>query len=212
MSRLIVVVGTGTGIGKTYVAAALVRAWGKRGLRIAGVKPIESGGTEDGDLLGRVSTFHVQRPTSPYVLARPVSPHLAARLEGQTIDLERVRRYVDDVRSQCDGVVVETAGGIFSPLAPPLTNAELVLSLAADAVLLVAPDRLGVLHDVAAVTRATKQLLTGIVLSAPAQPDASTGTNAAELTLVTDVPILSVFPRAPVDEISAAAVLDRLIG
>ncbi len=40
---LLVVTGTGTGIGKTVIAAGLVATWGRRGFRVAGVKPIESG-------------------------------------------------------------------------------------------------------------------------------------------------------------------------
>jgi dethiobiotin synthetase len=211
MSPLIAVVGTGTGIGKTHVAAALVTAWAKRGGRIAGVKPIESGGTDDGDLLGRVSTFHVQRPTSPYLLARPVSPHLAARLDGRAIDIELVRKWVDDIRRRSDGVVLETAGGLFTPLAPPVTNADLVQLLAPDAVVLVGPDRLGVLHDVGAVVRASN-LVTGIVLSAPAAADESTGTNAAELAALTSVPVLASLPRAPLEQIDASAILARLTG
>ena len=64
--------------------------------------------------------------------------------------------------------------------------------------LLVAPDRLGVLHDVAAATRAAKAeglSLRGIIVVAPAERDASTGTNAAELSVVTTLPVLASMPR-----------------
>ncbi len=210
MSPLVVVAGTGTGIGKTHVAAALVRAWAPRG-RIAGLKPIESGGRADIELLGRMSTFHVQRLQPPYMLARPVSPHLAARGEGRRIDAATVVRWVESVRRESDGVVVELAGGFFSPLAPGLLNADLAAALRPDAVVLVAPDRLGVLHDVGAVTRAVPGVFSGIVLSAPETADASTGTNAAELALVTDVPVLASFPRAPIEALDAAPVLARLL-
>jgi dethiobiotin synthetase len=209
VSRLVVITGTGTGIGKTHVAAALVRAWSAHG-RVAGLKPVESGGTADGELLGQMSTFHVQRLHPPYMLARPVSPHLAAREEGRTIDPAVVTAWVDGIRVQADGAVVELAGGFFSPLAPGLTNAELAAALRPDAIVLVAPDRLGVLHDVGAVTRAAPGAFAGIVLSAPAHPDASTGTNAAELGLVTDVPVLGALPRAPITELDARSILARL--
>jgi dethiobiotin synthetase len=209
---LVVVTGTGTSVGKTHVAAALLAAWSRRG-HIAGLKPIETGDGADGVLLGQMSTFHVKHEDAPYMLARPVSPHLAARAERVTIEPERVIAWVDRVRAAADGVLVELAGGLFSPLGPTLTNAELVPALRPDATLLVAPDRLGVLHDVAAVTRAAPRLLTAIVLNAPEPPDASTGTNAAELPVVTHLPVLGVLRRAPVGELvgEAERILESLL-
>lgn len=217
MSPLVVVTGTGTEIGKTHVAATLATAWGRRA-RIVAVKPIESGGTADGALLGQVSTFHVTRRRPPYIYATPVSPHLAARREDRPVDLDVVVDWVAAWRAEAQGVLVELAGGLFSPLGPAATNADLARALAPDAIVLVAPDRLGVLHDVAAATRAARAegvAISGIVLSEPATPDGSTGTNAGELPLVTDVPVLASFARAPVAELAASdaadAVVDRLL-
>jgi dethiobiotin synthetase len=212
MSPLLVITGTGTGIGKTTIACALATAWGRRGKRVAAVKPIESGGTSDGDQLGRASTFHVTRFQAPYLLPHPVSPHLAARREGSTIDLERVVDWVRLLRAEADGVVLELAGGLFTPLADRVTNAELVRALEPRATYLVAPDRLGVLHDVAAATRAAafaRVLLTGIVLSAPDREDASTGSNAVEMRSVTDVPVVASVPRASVAEL--AVMLEGIV-
>ena len=210
-ARLLVVSGTGTGIGKTHATAALLRAWsaelsarGDGDPRVAGLKPVESGAggpgdASDGLTLEQASTFHVKRFPPPYLLARPVSPHLAAALEGRTIELRTITTYVETVRALANGVAVELAGGLFSPLAPELCNADVALALRGDALLLVAPDRLGVLHDVAASTRAARALglaISGIILVAPEAADASTGTNAAELGKVTDVPVVIALPRA----------------
>jgi dethiobiotin synthetase len=207
MSPLLVVTGTGTEIGKTHTACALASAWG-RSAKVAAVKPIESGGTADGDALGRVSTFHVTRCRAPYMYAHPVSPHLAGRREGRPVDLAVVADWVASFRREADGVLVELAGGLFSPVTESATNADLAKALAPTAVLLVAPDRLGVLHDVGSATRAARSeglALHGVLLSAPAAPDSSTGTNAAELRLVTDLPVLAVYPRASVEELAARA-------
>ena len=51
-------------------------------------------------------------------------------------------------RREASPLVVELAGGLFSPLAPQLTNAEVIAALAPTFTFLVAPDRLGVLHDI----------------------------------------------------------------
>ncbi len=212
--RLVVVSGTGTGIGKTHVAAALVLAWRARrpDAAVVGLKPVESGidpsdpaaPASDGATLEQVSTFHVKRFHAPYLLKRAVSPHLAARDEGRTVELGPILDHVQSASDLAEIVVVELAGGLFSPLGPALTNADVAGAFSPTDHVLVAPDRLGVLHDVGAVMRATAgepTRPTAIVLVAPADEsrDASTGTNAAELALVTDVPVVAVLPRGPLE-------------
>ena len=231
---LILVAGTGTGIGKTHVSAALLLAWARalaaRGVvepKLAGLKPVETGVTPgdsplalgadgDGATLERLSTFHVKRFPAPYMLARAVSPHLAARDEGRLIERRVISSYVAEVREAAtDGVLAELAGGLFSPLAPGVSNADIARDLGADVLLLVACDRLGVLHDVGATARAAAAAgvrITGIVLVAPERPDASTGANAQELPLVTDVPVLAVLPRGEVVALAERADLAAIVG
>ncbi len=202
---LLLVTGTGTEIGKTVVSTGLVAAWARRGIAVAGLKPIESGqvaGQLGGDVLalGQVSTFHVTRFTPPYLLADAVSPHLAARREGRTIDPSAVVEWLRPIRETADAIVLELPGGLFSPLTEELTNADLALALTPTKVVLVAPDRLGVLHDVIATTRAARMSgieIDGLILSSPATSDTSTGTNADELGRVLRAPpVLGVLPRA----------------
>lgn len=211
-SPLLLVTGTGTEIGKTVVSTGLVAAWGRREIAVAGLKPIESGQAPSGQLggdvlaLGQVSTFHVTRFTPPYLLVDAVSPHLAARREGRTIDPDVIARWLRPIREAADAVVLELPGGLFSPISDALTNADLVPLLAPTKVVLVAPDRLGVLHDVLATTRAAAAQgirIDGLLLSAPAAPDTSSGTNAAELERVLpSVPVLGVLPRASREELT----------
>lgn len=217
---LVVISGTGTEIGKTVVSTALVSAWTKRGARVAGVKPIESGyatGRDgDADMLAKVSTFHVTHSPTPYRFRAPLSPHLAARLEGRTISPEVISHWLEPIRRDADAIVLELAGGLFSPLHESITNAELVANLQPSKLLLVAPDRLGVLHDLVACARAADAQgirLDGIILSAPPLPDSASGTNEAELARVLPlVPVLGNFPRAPRTELvkRAGAILTRL--
>jgi dethiobiotin synthetase len=143
----------------------------------------------------------VKRLPPPYLLARPVSPHLAAADEGRTIELGVIARYVEEIRELTHGVALELPGGLFTPLAPELSNADVALALKPDALLLIAPDRLGVLHDVGAATRAAAALglaVAGVILVTPERADDSTGTNAAELAMVTHVPVVAVLPRAEI--------------
>lgn len=214
MSGRIVVLGTGTEIGKTHLAVALVGALARRRVSVAGLKPVESGvmgEASDTEALRRGSTFHVKHPP-PYVFSEPVSPHLAARRRGVSIDLTPILAWV----AGCDAewVVLETAGAMLSPLSPALTNLDLAAALAPTVIILVAPDRLGVLHDVRVALFAYRALAPDlpaptIVLQPPAQPDSSTGSNAAELAAL-GIAAAHVFPRAPVNSPDVAEAADGL--
>lgn len=224
MSPLLAVTGTGTGIGKTFFARELVRAWAaaQPSKKIAGIKPIESGVPRNSlgaDVLelGQVSTFHVTRFTPPYLLMDAVSPHLAARREGKSIDSDVIVEWVRSIRDEADGVVVELAGGLFSPLGESeLTNASLLAQLHVTKTILVAPDRLGVLHDVIAATTAARgkgiqpNVIVLVETRARSADDASIGTNAVELTrTLRDCPPIFQLPwcETPAERASLAVAL-----
>jgi dethiobiotin synthetase len=200
MAPLVVIAGTGTGVGKTHVAAALLRAWGASS-RVVGYKPVETGtggGTgEDAQRLLEASTFHVKHSVFRQTFPDPVSPHLAARRLGATIELAPLVQQTRALRAEADGVILELAGGLCTPLAPGTLNAHLALKVDATRIVVVAPDRLGVLHDVGATLHAAKHLglgVSGVVLSEVAHPDASSGTNAREIGHVFGTPVLGTFP------------------
>ena len=215
MAPLVAVTGTGTEIGKTHAAQALLATWAAAwpGARLVGLKPVETGGTSDGDALGRMSTFHVKRFQAPYMLKRPVSPHLAARDEGLTIEVAPIVAQVEAARRATDGVLVELAGGLFSPLAPGVLNLDVLCALQPSATVLVAPDRLGVLHDVIGTLRAASASvrIDWVLLSSPREEDTSTGTNADELGAFVDVPVAGTLPRATVETLRNHEALARIV-
>ncbi len=215
--RLLVITGTGTEIGKTHVAEAVLLALGAAGVRAAGVKPIESGVGEDDSgsdagRLRRASTFHVK----PFgvALRAPVSPHRAARDEGVTLPLGDLAAQVQAALPTGDLPARGAPRRALHPLTDAALNADFVALLRPDVLLLVAPDRLGVLHDVLAATRAARAAslgIHGIVLVTPERPDASTGTNAADLAAYTPIPVLATVPRAPVSLLAADPSLALIV-
>lgn len=219
---VIAVVGTGTGIGKTHVSCALARALVRRGLATAGRKPVESGVTDTAltdaaALSGSGSIAPASAP--PYTFRDPVSPHLAARREGKAIDPELAAAWVRESSIGADVAVAETAGALLSPLGRTSTNLDLATALAPDLIVLVAPDRLGVLHEVASARRILGPeawARTLVVLSAPAEPDASTGTNVDELRWLAWAERAVTWARDAVDGAlladAAAQVCGRLRG
>ena len=205
----VVLLGTGTGVGKTYVTAAAAQGLSAGGDPVLCLKPVETGFTGDGPSDAATlaaASFHVKHPTAMplFAFVPPVSPHLAAREAGVAIDLASIADWVsererenflnyqqvtsahleNDARAPAPWTLVESAGGAFSPLSKDLTNSHLAAALEPAILALVAPDRLGVLHDVAATIAAMRACTRApdlVVLSCPPHTDASTGSNGAEL-------------------------------
>jgi dethiobiotin synthetase len=185
VTRFVVVTGTDTNVGKTFVTAALARMLVARGRRVVAIKPFESGaldGNGDGELLA-VATGQ-RAPRHALVRLRdPLSPAMAADREGVELDLDVVRARIVDLARSADVAFVEGAGGVLSPLTWSTDITHLARQLEAELVL-VAADRLGTLsatHCAVQVLLDTWLLPTAIVLSHPAEPDLSTGNNAAAL-------------------------------
>lgn len=192
--KRVVLLGTGTGVGKTHVGAALLRSWRRQGWPAWGLKPVESG--LEPEALDSSDAARLGQARHRYAFRQPVSPHLAARLAGVEIEPSELVTWVaeqeqrelssltlhDDTRQVLS--LVESAGGAFSPLSPGFVCAALVRVLAPAHCIVVAPDALGVLHDVSATLlalAARSVRVDLVVLSASRPPDASTGTNAEEL-------------------------------
>lgn len=183
----VVVLGTGTNVGKTYVTARLAAALSNTS-RVLALKPVESGVTDEDATDAATIAKGAGHPAvaSPWRFAQPVSPHLAARESGAVLSVPEIANWIftAERRYQPDFTLVETAGGVFSPLSPVATNADLASVLESSLWLLVAPDSLGVLHDVTATLRALGagyRRPDAVVLSSARAPDTSSGTNAAEL-------------------------------
>jgi dethiobiotin synthetase len=191
----VVILGTGTDVGKTYVTACLARGLREHGPVLA-LKPIESGVAPGaaGDA-GTIAGAAGHAPLlSSWRFVRPVSPHLGAREQGVVIDVGKVASWVGQQEAMAGAQVslVETAGGAFSPLGVGVTNVELARALDPALWLLVASDALGVLHDVAATLRALPRAPDAVVLSGARTADQSTGTNAAELSRLGITEVLEV--------------------
>lgn len=194
----IVTLGTGTDVGKTYVATTLARliASARPNDVVIALKPLESGVVtlQSTDAAALANASHPQiTPDHALALKRPISPHLAARLEGKQVrsaDLAAWarRRLASATKASAPGsqtwLIVETAGGVFSPLNESESNLTLASALEPAQWLLVAPDRLGVLHDLVATLQTMDVQARRpdfLILNAPGKPDTSTGTNASEI-------------------------------
>jgi len=134
MTKRFFVTGTGTGVGKTFVSAALASA-----LEADYWKPVQAGFAEgtDSEWVGKMSPATRIHP-EVYKLSLPASPHLAARAEHLTIDLERIKNQLPAT----DRLIVEGAGGLLAPLNDQEFVADLIRLLGLR-VVLVSKNELG---------------------------------------------------------------------
>lgn len=226
LPTVVVVTGTGTEVGKTTTVAALCAVLLGRGLRVAVVKPVQTGlgPGEPGDvddvrrLLGPDPLLTVHELVR---LRDPLAPDTAARREGVTLPAvadhaQRIR----ELASGADVVVVEGAGGLLVRLdAGGGTLADLGARLrdqgTGTGCLVVVSAGLGTLNHTAltAEALAARRLpLLGVVIGAwPQRPGLAERCNLEDLPAVAGGPLLGVLPER-VGSLAPSVFRDRAQG
>ncbi|MGP8034328.1 MAG: dethiobiotin synthase [Steroidobacteraceae bacterium] len=161
-ARALFVTGTDTGVGKTVVACALVRAFVARGERVAVMKPIASGaqrtpqGLRNADALALLEAANVPLTypqVNPYCFEPAISPHIASEDVKIRIDTGTILANFLQLQGLSGRVVIEGAGGWLAPINERESMADLARALNAPAVMVVGL-RLGCLNH-AQLTRAS---------------------------------------------------------
>ena len=142
-SRILFITGTDTGVGKTVLTSLLTRHLRERGVAVAALKPICSGGRADARALhssldGALTIDEI----NPWHFRAPLAPLLAARREHRRVDLANVLAHVRSVQRRFDVVLVEGAGGLLSSLGEGFNARDLIIALRAVPII-VCPNRLG---------------------------------------------------------------------
>lgn len=187
------VTGTDTGVGKTFLCAAILRRYAKE-MPLAYWKPIQTGTLKADD----TRTVHDLAGLDGRVLLgeglrfrAPVSPHLAARLEGRRIEgraLQDRAQRLDRSRSW----IVEGAGGLLVPLNGREMMADLALSLKLP-LLIVARSTLGTINHTLLTLEAARRRglgVAGVVLIGRPNP-----ANRKAVERYGRTPVLEEVPR-----------------
>ena len=195
------VTGTDTGVGKTLVACALLRAFARTGKSVVGMKPVaagrDGGRWADVEALANASTVQARpRIANPYAFEPAIAPHIAAELAGIEIDLETIASAHEELSRLADIVVVEGAGGFLVPLNATQTGADLATRLGLPIVLVIGM-RLGCLNHALLTRRqieASRLHCAGWVANCilPDMPQLDGNIRALEQRL--DCPLLGVVP------------------
>jgi dethiobiotin synthetase len=217
----VLIVGTGTGVGKTHVARAICLALRRRGIAVVGAKPFETGCRPmpaDALALERAARSGLPLERRCFFRYRqPLAPAAAAEIEGLkgTVAgaVARLRPLFRD-----HFVVVETAGGLEVPLDRTSTNLDLARRLGLP-MILVGRDALGTLNHTALSVRALRaegMEPWGVILSRGGGPaDISQRSNLRWVKRMTGVRRLLSLPRGRLADSARALysglTLNRLV-
>lgn len=143
------VTASGTDIGKTHVAEALLGQWRASGRSVAVLKPVLSGfdaaeaeTSDTGRLLtaagAGISPESIDL-VSPWRYAAPLSPDMAAAREGRSVPVDDVIAYCAAAIAEADdtgmSLLIEGIGGVMVPLDDTRTVADLIAALGIPAIL-----------------------------------------------------------------------------
>lgn len=209
-TRGLFVTGTDTDVGKTFVGAIIVRSLTSQGYRVGVYKPVASGCEVLGDELRSADAVALWeaagRPgplsdVCPQRFAAPLAPNLAAAVAGRSVDRQLLRSGLECWLGNCELVVVEGAGGLYSPV----SDQDFVIDLAREfayPLVVVAANRLGTINATLQTLLAARDAglsVAGVVLSTiqPLSEDPSQASNAGELACCLErlgwqIPLLGV--------------------
>jgi dethiobiotin synthetase len=216
----VLVTGTDTGVGKTWVACALVRALQNTGQSVVAIKPIETGcgdqpnGGEDGVRLAR-ATGQSQPSHAIIRLREAVAPVIASERAGAEIDFDALMLKIERFTELADAAIIEGTGGLLAPVTWEWNMADLARALGATA-LVVAPDRLGTINHTLLTLSALELagIPTAAVVLTPADaPDRSSGTNGSAIERLSGIDRVLTLPareKEGADPAAFAPVLEWL--
>jgi dethiobiotin synthetase len=136
----IFITGTGTEVGKTFVAASLIRHLRQTGRTVEAIKPVVSGfdpdraAGSDPDVLlqalGFPATLSNIERISPWRFRAAMSPDAAARHEERRIDVDEVIAFCQSaVERRQEILLIEGVGGIMVPLDEQRTVLDVMMAL-----------------------------------------------------------------------------------
>jgi dethiobiotin synthetase len=220
------VTGTGTGVGKTVVAATIARSLVGEGRRVAVFKPAVTGldeltaggpkGSTAGDLLahrrGNAADHELLRwaagseqsdeEVAPYRYGPPMSPHLAAELAGEEIDIERLLAAAQAAGAGADALVCEGVGGLLVPLSRDYLVRDFAATLGLPLVITASPG-LGTINHTLLTIEAARHVgleVAAVVLTPwPEQPNAIEQSNRETIATLGGVQV-ETLPRLDLDE------------
>jgi dethiobiotin synthetase len=206
------VTGTDTGVGKTIITAALIKAAHILGFKACGMKPIETGCKRveniegnnsliptDGTFLREITgTGESIDLITPIRFENPLAPLPASEIEDKPIDLDKIKKAYKTLSNRYDVVIVEGIGGLLVPI----KRGHFVIDLAKDfglPIIVVSNPSLGTInHTMLTVNYAINKGLdvAGIIINhnRTSEGTLAENTNPDIIRRLSPVPVIGIFP------------------
>ena len=203
MEQAYFITGTDTHVGKTWATIALMRYFKNRGKSVVGMKPVASGCVMQDGQLKNEDALLIQENASlqidydlinPYAYELAVSPHIAGA--GNPVKLDQLVGKFELLKTLADVVIVEGAGGWYSPLNEREANSDLAKALTLPVIMVVAI-RLGCINHARLTDQAIKQSGANCAgwIAMCTDPDLlCRDKNIQTLKAAVDAPLLGVLP------------------
>ena len=203
----IFITGTGTGVGKTIIASAILCYWSSLGLFPRVMKPLESGCSLGLDspsdaiaLRDAASDLRSLDQICPYRYELPLAPLHASEIEGNSIDYSRILKMISELKAYEGPTLIEGCGGLMVPLTSEIQVIDLIKDSELD-LIIVSSLGLGCINH----TQLTLQIaekkgirVSGIILNdVDGIPEAAKKRNPEAIRELCTVPLLGVFPFIP---------------
>jgi dethiobiotin synthetase len=230
LSKGIFVTATDTGVGKTVVSAAIIRALKRAGVSVGAMKPIESGLVRegrklvpgDGSFLREAACMDdLPELVTPVRFELPLAAYAASVREGIPVDLDAVFNSYERLSRRYGFMVVEGAGGVMVPImkrpgegAGGYFMLDLIRDLRLDAVVVARPLLGTVNHTLLTVERLLGEgiAVRGVIVchSGPPQGSVAEETNMQTLAAFCPVPVMAELPY--IGEITIENIDAKLAG
>lgn len=206
------ITGSDTDAGKTYVACEIIRQLRKLGIDLQVRKPVESGCNEDSQgnligadaiLLGRANGNR-EHPTAiaPFRFRAALAPHRAARLEGvQLFSHQLIKACELNQPDSC--LIVEGAGGFYSPLAEDALNADIATALQLP-VIIVVNDRIGAVNQALMTIAAVESrhlTIAAVIMNQVTEQQHIDMDNLSDLAGYCNYPLFQCLHRQPMEQV-----------
>ena len=197
------ITGTDTSVGKTYLAAQIVRQLVEEGCCAGAYKPVCSGAKQSisgklvwediEELYLATDAAYSRQLICPQAFEAPLAPPVAARKENRKVDERLLVQGLKNWEGQADALVVEGVGGWKCPISESLTVADLAVEFGFP-VLLIARVRLGMINHTLLTIESIKSSglnLVGLVLNdMTGECDLDIADNLAEIERFASIPYL----------------------
>ncbi|BCB95804.1 ATP-dependent dethiobiotin synthetase BioD [Dissulfurispira thermophila] len=222
MSKGIFITGTDTGVGKTIVSAAIIRALMNKGIKVGAMKPLETGckksavKEEKEILIPSDGMFLIEMAEmddsidliTPIRFEQPLAPMVASDLEKTPVDLNKIFRAYETLSQKYEFMVVEGAGGLLVPIAKGQRAkgkrqaayfvSDLIKDLKLPVIIVARPGLGTVNHTLLTVNHALREGIEvlGVIInySRPPENDIAEKTNPDALRQLCPVPVIDVIP------------------